>query len=94
MKYTQLGTRISRSGWKPHRYRARTLKHLTDNLGAVDLTLDEKTTAELDAVSAPAPGGYPYGAFGAWQRGRDLKEGSTAPPAPFSAGSDHPTGAA
>lgn len=73
---------------------ARTLKHLTDNLGAVDLALDEKATAELEAVSAPAVGGYPYGAFGAWQRGRDLKDGSLAPPAPFSAGSDHPTGSA
>ena len=73
---------------------ARTLKHLTDNLGAVDLTLDAKTTAVLDAVSAPAPGGYPYGAFGAWQRGRDLKDGSTAPPAPFSGGSGQPTGRA
>jgi len=73
---------------------ARTLQHLTDNLGAVDLTLDAKTTAELDAVSAPTPGGYPYGAFGAWQRGRDLQDGSGAPPPPFSSGSRHPTGTA
>ncbi len=71
---------------------ARSLKHLAENLGALDLTLDAKTTAELDAVSAPKPGGYPYGAFGAWQRGRDLRDGAGAPPAPFSAGSDHPTG--
>jgi aryl-alcohol dehydrogenase (NADP+) len=71
---------------------ARTLKHLTDNLGAVDVSLDEKMTAELEAVSRPRSGGYPYGAFGAWQRGRELKDGSTAPPAPFSGGSGHPTG--
>ena len=72
---------------------ARTVRHLADNLAAVDVTLDEKTTAALDAVSAPTPGGYPYGAFGAWQRGRDLKDDSEAPPAPFAAGSVQPTGA-
>jgi aryl-alcohol dehydrogenase (NADP+) len=71
---------------------ARTLKHLSDNLKAVDVTLDAATTEALDAVSAPTPGGYPYGAFGAWQRGRELKDGSIAPPAPFAGGSDRPTG--
>jgi aryl-alcohol dehydrogenase-like predicted oxidoreductase len=71
---------------------ARTLQHLSDNLGAVDLTLGEEATAELETVSAPASGGYPYGAFGAWQRGRDLGDGSGAPPAPFSGGSVRPTG--
>ena len=73
---------------------ARTLKHLTENLGAVDVLLDEKMTAELEAVSRPTSGGYPYGAFGAWQRGRDLKDGSAAPTAPFAGGSGHPTGTA
>jgi aryl-alcohol dehydrogenase (NADP+) len=73
---------------------ARTVHHLADNLKAVELTLDDRTTAALEALSAPTPGGYPYGAFGAWQRGRELKDGSVAPPAPFSNGSDRPTGTA
>jgi aryl-alcohol dehydrogenase (NADP+) len=69
---------------------ARTVKHLVENLKAVDVTLDDKTTAELEGVSAPTPGGYPYGAFGAWQRGRDLEDGSRAAPAPFSGGTVRP----
>jgi hypothetical protein len=28
-----------------------------------------------EAVSAPQPGGYPYGAFGAIQRSRDFDDG-------------------
>jgi len=71
---------------------ARTVKHLSENLAAVDLLLDSSKTVELEKISAPTPGGYPYGAFGAWQRGRDLRDGSGAPPAPFTAGSHHPTG--
>jgi len=73
---------------------ARTRMHLTDNLKAADLTLSEHATAELDAVSAPVPGGYPYGAFGAGQRARWLKDGSPAPAHPYVGGSDHPTGTA
>jgi len=71
---------------------ARSVHHLRENLGAVDLTLHDEARAELDAVSAPACGGYPYGAFGAWQRGRDLRDGRGAPAQPFARGSAHPTG--
>jgi aryl-alcohol dehydrogenase-like predicted oxidoreductase len=73
---------------------ARTMKHLTDNLGAADLTLDEQATATLDALSAPKAGGYPYGAFGAWQRSRWLEDGASAPPHPFAGGSRRPLGTA
>ena len=83
---------INRMGVRPPIVGARTVAQLTDNLKAVELTLDERTTAVLEAVSAPTPGGYPYGAFGAWQRGREMRDGSIAPPAPFAGGSDHPTG--
>jgi aryl-alcohol dehydrogenase (NADP+) len=71
---------------------ARSVKHLSENLSALDLTLDDDATAVLDAVSAPTSGGYPYGAFGAWQRGRALKDGTEAPAQPFAGGSAHPTG--
>ena len=71
---------------------ARTRKHLADNLGAVDLILDARATMKLDEVSAPRPiNGYPYGAFGAWQRARPMDTGSSAKTLPFS-GSDRPTG--
>ena len=73
---------------------ARTKKHLADNLGASDLILDAQATAALDQVSAPQPiNGYPYGAFGAWQRARPTDSGSSAKKLPF-AGSDRPTGTA
>jgi aryl-alcohol dehydrogenase (NADP+) len=71
---------------------ARSVKHLAENLRAADLTLHEDARAALDAVSAPTPGGYPYGAFGAWQRGRTLHNGTVAPAQPFAAGSHQPTG--
>lgn len=71
---------------------ARSVNHLRENLSALDLTLDRDATAVLDAVSAPTPGGYPYGAFGAWQRGRALQDGTEAPAQPFAGGSAHPTG--
>ena len=71
---------------------ARTVEHLRGNLGAAELTLDSEATAALEKVSAPQSGGYPYGAFGSWQRGRSLQDGKPASPAPFTAGSDHPTG--
>jgi aryl-alcohol dehydrogenase (NADP+) len=64
---------------------ARTVDHLRSNLGAADLILSEEATAELQKVSAPQPSGYPYGAFGAWQRGRDMQDGVSAPQ--FNAGS-------
>jgi aryl-alcohol dehydrogenase (NADP+) len=73
---------------------ARTVEHLRDNLGAAELTLDNEATAALEKVSAPQSGGYPYGAFGAWQRARSLQDGTPASGQPFTAGSDHPTGRA
>jgi hypothetical protein len=63
----------------------RTVQQLKDNLGAVDLTLDAEAIAALDSVSKPVSGGYPYGAFGSWQRSRWLGDGSAAP-APVFAG--------
>ncbi len=85
--------------WLAHRpgvtapiFGARTVEQLTDNLGAADLTLDDEHTAALDAVSAPAPGGYPYGAFGAGQRDRWLQDGTPAPGPVVAGGSDHPLG--
>ena len=73
---------------------ARDLKQLEQNLGAVDLVLDEATTARLEAVSRPKPGGYPYGAFGQGQRNRDIGDGVPAPGIPVQGGSDHPLGRA
>jgi aryl-alcohol dehydrogenase-like predicted oxidoreductase len=51
---------------------ARTLEQLRDGLGAAELTLDGGATEALNEVSAPVPGGYPYGAFGRGQRSRQL----------------------
>jgi aryl-alcohol dehydrogenase (NADP+) len=73
---------------------ARTLGHLKDNLGAADLVLDAAATDALEAVSRPTPGGYPYGAFGAGQRNRDMKDGVPAPGLPVAGGSKHPLGKA
>jgi aryl-alcohol dehydrogenase-like predicted oxidoreductase len=73
---------------------ARTVEHLRNNLGAAELKLDNEATATLEKVSAPQSGGYPYGVFGAGQRGRWLQDGTPAPPQPYSAGSEHPTGRA
>jgi aryl-alcohol dehydrogenase (NADP+) len=73
---------------------ARTVEHLRGNLGAANLTLDKDATDALEKVSAPKPGGYPYGAFGAWQRGRPLGDGNEAPPPTFTGGSKNPTGRA
>ncbi|MFF6993246.1 aldo/keto reductase [Streptomyces sp. NPDC010273] len=71
---------------------ARTLKQLNDSIAAADLTLDVEATAVLDRVSAPAPAGYPYGAFGTTQRDRRLKGGSQAQGELVSQGSSHPLG--
>lgn len=49
---------------------ARTLKHLADNLGAVELVSSSDAMSALDDVSASVSGGYPYGAFGVGQRAR------------------------
>jgi aryl-alcohol dehydrogenase (NADP+) len=68
---------------------ARTLTHLTENLGAAELHLDSDTTAALNTVSAPQHGGYPYGGFGTAQRSRDF-HGSTAQANLIDGGSDAP----
>jgi len=61
---------------------ARPVEHLRSNLGAAELTLDKYATEALEKVSRPQPGGYPYGVFGQWQRGRALQDGTDAPPSP------------
>jgi hypothetical protein len=73
---------------------ARTVEHLRNNLGAAELVLENEETAALEKVSAPQSGGYPYGVFGAGQRGRWLQDETPAPTQPYSAGSEHPTGRA
>ena len=55
---------------------ARNMRQLTDNLAAADLHLGPDHTAALDAVSDPNPAGYPYGAFGSWQRERTVRGAS------------------
>jgi aryl-alcohol dehydrogenase-like predicted oxidoreductase len=72
---------------------ARTVEHLTENLGASGLHLDATATSTLDQLSAPRPGGYPYGAFGSAQRSRNL-EGRDSLVDLIAAGSDTPTGTA
>jgi aryl-alcohol dehydrogenase (NADP+) len=71
---------------------ARTVEHLRSNLGAAQLTLDNEATAALDKVSAPQSGPYPYGVFGAWQRGRSMRDEKQASTPTYTGGSDHPTG--
>lgn len=71
---------------------ARTLKQLHDSIAAADLTLDDTATTALDKVSAPAPGDYPYGAFGTSQRDRRLQGGDQALGDLVGQGSDHPLG--
>lgn len=73
---------------------ARDLKQLQDNLGAVEISLDQAAADALESVSRPTPGGYPYGAFGRGQRNRDLKDGNPAPGLPVAGGSKHPLGLA
>lgn len=73
---------------------ARSVEHLRENLGAIDLELDDASAQALDDVSVPTTGGYPYGAFGAWQRDRDMGDGARAAPPPFPGGSAHPLGRA
>ncbi len=71
---------------------ARTKVHLSENLGFVNLMLDEADVVELDELSRPvAPNGYPYGEFGTGQRARYLQNKSEAPPQPYGGGSMHPT---
>lgn len=54
---------------------ARTIDHLNDNLGAVDVVLTDAETERLTAVSDPGAGDYPYGAIGTEQRSRRLAGG-------------------
>ncbi|WP_433973060.1 aldo/keto reductase [Tunturiibacter lichenicola] len=61
---------------------ARTVEHLRSNLSAAELTLDNAATEVLEDVSRPQPGGYPYGLFGQWQRGRGLQDGIEPPASP------------
>jgi aryl-alcohol dehydrogenase-like predicted oxidoreductase len=70
---------------------ARTVGNLRENLGASGLHLDAASTARLEELSRPTPGGYPYGAFGAAQRSRDF-HGSADLGSLVSGGSDQPTG--
>jgi len=57
---------------------ARTMEQLQDNLGAVDVVLDESALQRLTEVSAPTPDDYPYGRFGALQRKRYIDSSEQA----------------
>jgi aryl-alcohol dehydrogenase (NADP+) len=65
---------------------------MIDALGAVDLALDAKASQALEKVSAPSPGGYPYGDFGTGQRERLLDTSAQALRSLVGTGSDHPLG--
>ncbi len=54
---------------------ARTIDHLNDNLGAVDLVLTDAETQRLTTVSDPVASPYPYGEKGAEQHTRLLAGG-------------------
>ena len=54
---------------------ARTVKQLSDNLGAGDLVLTSDDLAALSAASAPRADGYPYGQAGVQQRLRKVAGG-------------------
>jgi len=71
---------------------ARTVKQVKENLGMVNVTLSDDATRMLEDVSRPVSGGYPYGAFGQWQRERWMQDGSPAPVPVVAAGSLHPLG--
>ena len=51
---------------------ARTMEQLEDNLGSVELTLEDEELAALDAASDLPATDYPYGPLGLDQRSRDL----------------------
>lgn len=71
---------------------ARTVDHLRSNLIAAELKLSDDDTVRLEQISAPQPGGYPYGAFGRGQRQRWMQDGTPALTQPYSVGSKTPTG--
>ncbi len=54
---------------------ARTIDHLNDNLGAVDLHLTDAEMQRLTTVSEPVAGAYPYGETGSEQHTRRLGGG-------------------
>lgn len=54
---------------------ARTVKQLTDNMGAADLQLATEDLQRLTDASAPRVDDYPYGTAGAQQRYRSLAGG-------------------
>jgi aryl-alcohol dehydrogenase-like predicted oxidoreductase len=54
---------------------ARTLEQLETNLAAADLHLSAEETAQLETVSRPRVGDYPYGEMGVQQRSRKLAGG-------------------
>ncbi|MFY9713422.1 MAG: aldo/keto reductase [Microbacterium sp.] len=54
---------------------ARTVEQLRDNLGAVELALDDAEIEKLTAVSSPQTEDYPYGEPGIAQRHRKLGGG-------------------
>ena len=60
-------------------------------VGAAELHFDTGATAAPSSVSAPQPGGYPYGSSGAAQRARDFR-GSKAQGDLITGGSDAPLG--
>lgn len=71
---------------------ARNTSHLLENLGAAALELDHWNTQALEDISAPKPGGYPYGAFGRGQRAREITDGNPVVQQPYAKGSEHPLG--
>jgi aryl-alcohol dehydrogenase-like predicted oxidoreductase len=56
-----------------------------------ELALDAES-ATVEKVSAPTPGGYPYGDFGRGQRERSLDSSAQALRSIVGSGSDHPLG--
>jgi aryl-alcohol dehydrogenase-like predicted oxidoreductase len=71
---------------------ARTVAHLTENIGFVDLELDAETTQKLDRLSAPVAPGYPYDDFGQGQRARCVEGSDLQPQQPYENGAADTTG--
>ncbi|WP_252107939.1 MULTISPECIES: aldo/keto reductase [unclassified Halomonas] len=70
---------------------ARTLAHLEDNLGAVDLDLGDEITERLETLSRPVPENcYPYGDFGDAMRTRFVGKAEHAVGRVVGGGSDAP----
>jgi aryl-alcohol dehydrogenase-like predicted oxidoreductase len=73
---------------------ARTMAHLRDDIGFVDLDLDAEATRTLDELSAPVAEGYPYDDFSDGQRARIVEGEVLKPEQPYEDGASHPTGKA